>query len=443
MSKILRSTNVADNILTALVSRGLTAQAFLMSLSFFKRLLRSFNKTYRENNIDKNTEIKTLYIHVPFCKNPCKFCCFLRFRYREEYYRNYMKMLQKELDNVVSMFELKSVDVYIGGGTPTVNQEGILELLDKIHELVKPRTVTVEANPATLRDTCFIGELSKKVTRLSIGVQSFCPRILNTIGRINHTVVDSLVAVRNTLKKFHTVNVDLLWSVPGQTVIDIIRDCKIIAELGVDQVTLYPVLAPPWRDLRKVLQDYITYRTLVEFLLKLNFKPRTVWCFSRDGNLIDEYIVESRNFLGIGAGSISKVGNRVLANAFSLTQYMKKVRANGVSFSYVTTLRGVEESLFNLVMNMFEYGNSRNMSLMFIVSELLRTLFFVVAWFRFTALTLETCYSKVRMNTIAPSGLLAPTLMYCLPNLSIANLAQYVTTHIIGLTGCIVQALFS
>ncbi len=74
-----------------------------------------------------------------------------------------MKALQTELENISSVLNLRSVDVYIGGGTPTINQEGILELLDEVHELVRPRSITIEANPATLRNVDFVEELSRKL----------------------------------------------------------------------------------------------------------------------------------------------------------------------------------------------------------------------------------------------------------------------------------------
>ncbi len=86
MVEILRSTITTSNVLTALMSKDLAMKTFLISYNFFQRLLNA-DKEIDITSIEGSHEVKTLYIHIPFCRKPCKFCCFLRFRYNEDYYR--------------------------------------------------------------------------------------------------------------------------------------------------------------------------------------------------------------------------------------------------------------------------------------------------------------------------------------------------------------------
>ena len=73
---------------------------------------------------DSDNQI-SLYIHIPFCKSLCPYCCFNRYLFREDEARSYFKNLRTELDLYIQR-GFKFSTFYIGGGTPTVLMDELL-----------------------------------------------------------------------------------------------------------------------------------------------------------------------------------------------------------------------------------------------------------------------------------------------------------------------------
>ncbi len=418
MMYLLRDTSIREYVKLVVLRQIVASTAFTIAHSFFRRLAKSMVADDHRPFERHGVAIGSLYVHIPFCRRPCRFCCFLRYEYEPGRYWLYMRHLMRELENVVSMLDINHPEVYIGGGTPTINPDGLLQLLDVIHELTQPRSVTVEANPSTLSPE-LAKELSHKVTRLSIGVQSLSPIILSKIGRRNHTVSDAIRAAALARKYFKVVNVDLLWDVPGQNPSQLRRDSRLFARLGIPQLTFYPILKPPSFAPYETVASFLTYKTIVETMRELGYSARTVWHFSntRSIDMVDEYIVAHYDFVGVGAGSISKIGTKVTANAFSLRNYVKLIRKKGVSTMYATDLSYAENMLYKYSMRLFELRLSSpeilnylktalskifyrilksnvedsqiNVEQMYFIGEVMRSLFAAVAAFRYTAIEHE------------------------------------------------------
>ena len=134
----------------------------------------------------------SLYIHIPWCVEKCPYCDFNSHTFRKSNGQqdipemDYVDALIKDLDDDIARFNLAARtlhSIFIGGGTPSLfSPEAIASLLKQVYQRLPASDdmeVTLEANPGTVEAGKFSGFADAGVTRLSIGVQSFCVRQAN------------------------------------------------------------------------------------------------------------------------------------------------------------------------------------------------------------------------------------------------------------------------
>ena len=85
-------------------------------------------------------------MHVPFCEVLCPFCSFHRVRYNESKTARYFEALRREI-RLYHEAGFRFSDVYVGGGTPTVNADELLATLELVRDLSPVRTISIETNP--------------------------------------------------------------------------------------------------------------------------------------------------------------------------------------------------------------------------------------------------------------------------------------------------------
>ncbi|MCA1933748.1 MAG: radical SAM family heme chaperone HemW [Calditerrivibrio sp.] len=180
----------------------------------------------------------SLYIHIPFCKNKCRYCGFYS-ETIENYTEQYISAIFRDLDrSEYSQFET----IYIGGGTPSVISEDNLEkLLKKISEINKitPLEFSFEANPESLTKGK-IGILKDYgVSRISLGVQSLDDDVLKFLGRI-HTSKDVFKVIEyiNNCGIFQ-INCDLMYDIPRIEKDKVLSTLKELVKLPIHHVSAY------------------------------------------------------------------------------------------------------------------------------------------------------------------------------------------------------------
>ncbi len=286
-------------------------------------------------SVGKSLEVPSIYVHVPFCRKLCPFCCFNRYLFEEDLARAYFKTLKKELD----MYAAKGFnfsDVYIGGGTPTVLMDELLSLIEHLRKCYDIKRVSVETTPPALTPENVSMLKSAGVNRLSVGVQSFDDEVLKAMGRTISTGQEAKESLMRVQGNFDTVNADFIFNFPYQPLETFISDVKIFKELGIDQATFYPLMPSPRKKtamekkFAKVdfSREHEFYNVLVSELRNGGYSTSTVWCFSRGNHMIDEYIVDSPDYVGAGAGSVGLVDGNFYVNAFAVNNYMKKIDEN-------------------------------------------------------------------------------------------------------------------
>lgn len=159
-----------------------------------------------------------LYIHVPFCVSKCGYCDFYSLPGNQAYYERYLALICRMLETFPAGRQRFST-LYFGGGTPSLlGERGLAQILEaaaRYHSLSKEE-ITVECNPGTVDASFFQSIKNSGVTRISLGVQSFCDDQLRLLGR-QHTAQQARRAVWDAQRAgFSNISLDLMLGLPGQ-----------------------------------------------------------------------------------------------------------------------------------------------------------------------------------------------------------------------------------
>lgn len=188
-----------------------------------------------------------LYLHIPFCTQKCGYCDFASWPYANapEARTRYVASLERDLVELSELGLLEDVQTaYIGGGTPSCLEHGLVKLIHTVGKFCNPREFSSEANPeSTTKD--LLEELAQtQLTRLSFGVQSLHERELKSLGR-THTNAEALTCIRTAKKMGFDVSSDLMCAIPYQTPASWFKSLKGCVDAGVDHISAYPLAIEP------------------------------------------------------------------------------------------------------------------------------------------------------------------------------------------------------
>jgi oxygen-independent coproporphyrinogen-3 oxidase len=203
----------------------------------------------------------SLYIHIPFCSDLCAYCDFFSVPANKE--RDIVLLdsfVNAVLADISDQFELFNIDhvptVYIGGGTPSVLGAARMErLLDGLQALLKPMKeapgeFTVEANPESADVDFLKACVSKKVNRLSLGVQTFYEPSRLSVMRHGGDMLEERLALAAT--RFPgAFSVDIITGLPFQTSAIVQKDIERVLAFRPAHVSLYSLSIEPHTPLGK------------------------------------------------------------------------------------------------------------------------------------------------------------------------------------------------
>ena len=189
--------------------------------------------------------VTALYVHVPFCAQKCRYCDFDSRSFApcdlNAALDAYFEHLYARLDAFGDAGALERVrTVYVGGGTPSLAGERLVELARRISMRCKPVEFTCEANPESLTADLAEALAAAGVTRISLGVQTLDNDELAAIGRI-HDADRALVAIATVKDVGLDVSCDLMCGLPGQTVASWQRTLDGVLAAAPHHVSVYPL----------------------------------------------------------------------------------------------------------------------------------------------------------------------------------------------------------
>lgn len=189
--------------------------------------------------------VTALYAHVPFCAQKCRYCdfdsCIFVPCELGAALDAYFEQLYARLDVFGKAGALKQIrTVYVGGGTPSLAGERLVELARRIRAWCVPVEFTCEANPESLTAEQAVALAKVGVTRVSLGVQTLGNTELSAIGRI-HDADRALAAIATVKDAGLDVSCDLMCGLPGQTAASWKRTLDGVLGAAPHHVSVYPL----------------------------------------------------------------------------------------------------------------------------------------------------------------------------------------------------------
>ena len=189
--------------------------------------------------------VTALYVHVPFCAQKCRYCDFDSRSFApcnmSVALDTYFEQLYARLDAFGDAGALAQIrTVYVGGGTPSLAGERLVEFARRISAWCKPVEFTCEANPESLTAELATALAGVGVTRVSLGVQTLDNAELTAIGRI-HDADRALAAITTVKDAGLVVSCDLMCGLPGQTDLSWQRTLDGVLAAPPHHVSVYPL----------------------------------------------------------------------------------------------------------------------------------------------------------------------------------------------------------
>jgi oxygen-independent coproporphyrinogen III oxidase len=190
-----------------------------------------------------------IYIHIPFCKQACHYCDF-HFSTSLKYKDELVQLLVKEIKLQKNYLSSESIDtIYFGGGTPSLLDEGEINLLlntiTGLHSVSSDAEITLEANPDDLTKEKLRALRQTPVNRFSIGIQSFFDDDLQWMNRV-HRASDAEASVKRAQDiGFENITVDLIYGYPLLTDQKWKFNIDKVFELYVPHVSAYSMTVEP------------------------------------------------------------------------------------------------------------------------------------------------------------------------------------------------------
>ncbi|TMA31231.1 MAG: radical SAM family heme chaperone HemW, partial [Deltaproteobacteria bacterium] len=185
-----------------------------------------------------------VYIHFPYCLSKCPYCDFASRAETVIPQQRYTEAVLRELDARAREFAgREAVSIYFGGGTPSLWDPPLFaRVLRAVRSLWSVRAdaeITLEANPGTTDEDRFAAFREAGANRISIGVQSFAPAQLISLGR-KHSPHDAVRAFETARKAgFANVSLDLIHGAEKQTRELAARDAASAVALGPEHISCY------------------------------------------------------------------------------------------------------------------------------------------------------------------------------------------------------------
>ena len=287
-----------------------------------------------------------LYIHVPFCRSKCQYCDFYSLACKED------KLMDGYLDAVCDHVKeagalapgYKVDTIYFGGGTPSFfGADGMATILTAIRrnfDVDNNAEITFEANPDSISDKLLHRLRAEGFNRVSLGIQSDDDEMLKKLGR-PHTYSQAVMAYQRIRKAgFRNVSVDLMYGLPGQSLMDWQETLDNVLRLLPEHISCYGLKVEEgtplyeYQEFCNLADDDIQadmYLAAVEILRQHGYRQYEISNFCRKGNVSRHNLKywTGGEYLGFGPDASSDFAGRRFSVVRDLHGYIDGIRNGG------------------------------------------------------------------------------------------------------------------
>lgn len=296
--------------------------------------------------------IEHLYAHIPFCPKVCPYCSFYKEASDRNKTQSFLDAMLLEAESYAN--RLQPVTIFFGGGTPTALSTSQLEfLLGGLRERIdfsRLAEFTMEMNPATvsLEKAKRMRELG--VNRVSMGVQSWDPGLLKTLGRVHSA--EQAKRSYDILREagFENINLDFIFGVPGQTLAQWEDTLRQTIALGPEHVSAYCLTYE--EDTEYFLRlgrgefhpdtelDAALFEVTMDILGEAGFLQYEISNYSKAGRECRHNLAYwiGSDYIGLGPSAFSTEGFNRWKNISDTVGYGERVRAGTDTFDFCETV---------------------------------------------------------------------------------------------------------
>ena len=306
-----------------------------------------------ENQQSRSNQELSLYVHVPFCHKLCWYCgCNMVVTRRQDIVERYLDAVIREITEVAGRIDPRRevVQIHWGGGTPTfLSPQQLARLfhaLTKHFRLALDAEISIEVHPPVTTFEQLETLAALGFTRLSLGIQDFDANVQAAVNRIQpFEQTAALIECARSLG-FISINTDLMYGLPRQTVFGFTRTLALVEQLKPDRLALFNYAHVPWLKPHQKLikladlpsrEDKVTLLELaVNTLIDRGYRYIGLDHFALPSSelaIAQERRTLRRNFMGyttcadsdvyaFGVSSISDLDSAYLQNAREVDEYI-------------------------------------------------------------------------------------------------------------------------
>ncbi len=287
-----------------------------------------------------------IYVHIPFCVKKCNYCDFLSAPATKQVRKSYIEALARQIEEhkdfvTEGNYEVKTI--YFGGGTPSLLEADEMgEVFCKVKEVfglsdteLDTMEITLEANPGTFGKDKLLAYHKMGFNRISMGVQSMNNEELGLLGRV-HTVEEFLENYKLAREcGFENINVDLMQSLPGQTLEGWENTLKQVIKLNPEHISAYSLIIEEgtkffewYAEKEELLPDEETERAIYyrteELLQEAGYERYEISNYAKPGKESRHNLSywQGVDYLGLGLGASSLIRGERLVNEDELVKYV-------------------------------------------------------------------------------------------------------------------------
>ena len=324
----------------------------------------------KQSNEDPIPAPLSLYLHIPFCDTICYYCgCSKVITKDKSKAAHYIELLKKEIQLQGALFakDRKVTQIHWGGGTPTfLNDKEIFEIIECIRENFNVPAgdeveFGIEVDPRTVDQTRLKNLNNLGFNRISFGVQDFDSEVQKSVNRVQSTeqIKQHILDARKF--DYHSINIDLMYGLPKQTVQSFSRTLDTTIELNPDRIAIYNYAHLPemFKPQRRINEDELPSAEEKLNILQLSidklqdagyvyigmdhFAKATdsLVKAQQEGSLHRNFQGYSTNadcdIVAMGITAISRIGDNYSQNVRTIDEYEARLKQNRIP-----VFRGIE-----------------------------------------------------------------------------------------------------